>query len=185
MPVPSWSNSAKLHYMTKLTLREFWQQPQTIQESKMRSGVVLLLRKSRIISRSLPSICRFISESCQETECIASFDTSHDIVAESELCHQDWLLFLSSPSCINAYKTTVSLEISGHNLQLVGDLRGQMLVLQDWPGIDASLRWAGPSMKVQDFWSPGVVGCTGLGKEENGRMPASHMETRCIWNEIK
>eukprot|EP00434_Breviolum_minutum_P014073 symbB.v1.2.012409.t1/scaffold831.1/size159220/5 len=42
-----------------------------------------------------------------------------------------------------------------HNLQLVGDLRGQMLVLQDWPGIDASLRWAGPSMKVQDFWSPG------------------------------
>ena len=72
------------------------------------------------------------------------------------------------------------LGISGHNLQLVGDLRGQMLVLQDWPGIDASLRWAGPSMKVQDFWSPGVVGCTGFGKGGNGRVPGNHMETRCM-----
>ena len=42
------------------------------------------------------------------------------------------------------------------DLQLVGHLRGQMLVLQDWYGRDASLRWDGPSMKVQDFWSPGA-----------------------------
>lgn len=41
------------------------------------------------------------------------------------------------------------------DLQLVGHLRGQMFVLQDWYGRDASLRWDGPSMKVQDFWSPG------------------------------
>eukprot|EP00913_Durusdinium_trenchii_P002054 g1897.t1 len=41
------------------------------------------------------------------------------------------------------------------DLQLVGDMRGRMLVLQDWHGSEWSLRWAGPAMKVQDFWSPG------------------------------
>ena len=45
--------------------------------------------------------------------------------------------------------------LPGMDLQLVGHLRGQMFVLQDWYGRDASLRWDGPSMKVQDFWSPG------------------------------
>lgn len=40
-------------------------------------------------------------------------------------------------------------------MQLVGDLRGRMLVLQDWPGADCTVRWAGPAMKVQDLWSPG------------------------------
>ncbi|CAJ1360321.1 unnamed protein product [Effrenium voratum] len=41
------------------------------------------------------------------------------------------------------------------DLQLVGDLRGRMLVLSDFEQGPQCLRWAGPSMKVQDFWSPG------------------------------
>lgn len=44
----------------------------------------------------------------------------------------------------------------GEDLQLVGDLRGRMLVLSDFEQGPQCLRWAGPSMKVQDFWSPGT-----------------------------
>jgi len=37
-------------------------------------------------------------------------------------------------------------------LPLVGDVRGRLVVLQDWDGPSVAMRWAGPSMRVQDNW---------------------------------
>eukprot|EP00930_Biecheleria_cincta_P105847 TRINITY_DN9888_c0_g1_i11.p1 TRINITY_DN9888_c0_g1~~TRINITY_DN9888_c0_g1_i11.p1 ORF type:complete len:510 (-),score=82.75 TRINITY_DN9888_c0_g1_i11:16-1521(-) len=37
----------------------------------------------------------------------------------------------------------------------VGQLRGKLIVLQDWAAPDISLRWAGPKMAIQDFWNAG------------------------------
>lgn len=40
---------------------------------------------------------------------------------------------------------------------LVCDLRGKMLVLQDWQGPEISLPWGNSTMKIQDFWNPGSL----------------------------
>jgi len=40
---------------------------------------------------------------------------------------------------------------------LVCDLRGKMLVLQDWQGPEVSLPWGNSTMKIQDFWNPGSL----------------------------
>ncbi|CAE7243271.1 plcA [Symbiodinium sp. CCMP2456] len=40
---------------------------------------------------------------------------------------------------------------------LVCDLRGKMLVLQDWQGPEITLPWGNSTMKIQDFWNPGSL----------------------------